>query len=205
MKVTVQVVTITDDGQESIRELACIEREELTAESLGLSVAESKSLLQSLQEVVVEWQMKTYLDAQRHCPDCGKLRHSKGSHHSAFRTLFGTISVESPRLEQCRIPWVFCISPNRYISGMTGFLGSTPRRCRTTPATSILGASRKHRHAVLGMTVHGHVRSARRQYLLDDPTHLLGSKRLFEPCIVDLVEKGLRLWTQHISRQKDDP
>jgi hypothetical protein len=48
MKVTVQVVTLTDDGQESIRELACIEREELTAESLGLSAAESKSLLQSL-------------------------------------------------------------------------------------------------------------------------------------------------------------
>ena len=34
MKVTVQVVTTTDDGQESIHELACIEREDLTAESL---------------------------------------------------------------------------------------------------------------------------------------------------------------------------
>jgi hypothetical protein len=65
----VQVVTTSDDGQESIRELACIEREDLTAESLGLSVAESKALLQSLQEVVVEWQMKTYLDSQRHYPD----------------------------------------------------------------------------------------------------------------------------------------
>jgi hypothetical protein len=93
------VVTPTDDRQASIRALACIEREELTAESLGLSVAESKSLRQSLQAVVVEWQMPTYWDAQRHCPDCGKLWHSKGSHPSAFRTLLGTISVESPRLE----------------------------------------------------------------------------------------------------------
>ena len=101
MKVTVQVVTIDAHGQESIRELACIEREELTAESLGLSVADSKALLQSLQEVVVEWQMKTYLDSQRHCPDCGKLRPSKGAHHSAFRTVFGQIPVESPRLEHC--------------------------------------------------------------------------------------------------------
>ena len=97
----VHVVTTSDDGQESIRELACIEREDLTAESLGLSVADSKALLQSLQEVVVEWQMQTYLDSQRHCPDCGKLRHSKGSHHIAFRTVFGTIPVESPRLEHC--------------------------------------------------------------------------------------------------------
>ena len=101
MKFKVQVVTITDDGQESIRDLACTERDDLTAESLGLSVADSKTLLQFLQEVVVEWQMKTYLDSQRYCPDCGKLRHSKGSHHIAFRTVFGTIPVESPRLEQC--------------------------------------------------------------------------------------------------------
>ncbi len=64
----VQVVTTRDDGQESIRELACIKREGLTAESLGLSVPDSKALLQSLQEVVVEWQINTYLERQRHCP-----------------------------------------------------------------------------------------------------------------------------------------
>jgi hypothetical protein len=29
------------------------------------------------------------------------LRHSKGSHHIAFRTVFGTIPVESPRFEHC--------------------------------------------------------------------------------------------------------
>jgi len=101
VKVQVQVVTTNDEGQESIRELACIEREELTAESLGLSIAESKALLQSLQEIVVEWQIQTYLDSQRHCPDCGKLRHSKGLHHTAFRTVFGTIPMESPRFEHC--------------------------------------------------------------------------------------------------------
>jgi hypothetical protein len=101
MKFKVQVATINEDGEEAIRELACVEREDLTAESLGLSVADSKALLQSLQEVVVEWQMNTYLESQRHCPDCGKLRHSKGSHHIAFRTVFGTIPVESPRLEHC--------------------------------------------------------------------------------------------------------
>ncbi len=32
---------------------------------------------------------------QHHCPDCGRLRHSKGSHHIAFRTVFGTIPVET--------------------------------------------------------------------------------------------------------------
>ena len=36
MKFKVQVVTLLDDGEESLREVACIERDELTAVSLGL-------------------------------------------------------------------------------------------------------------------------------------------------------------------------
>ena len=51
--------------------------------------------------MVVEWQTHAYLDAQRYCPDCGKLRHSKGSHHTVFRTVFGDLLVESPRFTHC--------------------------------------------------------------------------------------------------------
>jgi hypothetical protein len=101
MKVTVQVVTHSDDGQESIREVACVEREERTPETLGLSLAEGKTILQSLQEVVVEWQMQAYLGQQRHCPQCGTVRRSKGTHHTVFRTVFGSLPVESPRLTHC--------------------------------------------------------------------------------------------------------
>jgi hypothetical protein len=101
MKVKVQVVTITDDGQESMREVACVERDELTAETLGLSLAEGKALLQAIQEVVVEWQIHRYLQEQRACSQCGKARRSKGAHHTVFRTVFGVLSVESPRLYQC--------------------------------------------------------------------------------------------------------
>ena len=36
MKVKVQVVTITDDGQETTREVACVERHDLTPETFGL-------------------------------------------------------------------------------------------------------------------------------------------------------------------------
>jgi hypothetical protein len=36
MKVTVQVVTLSDDGQESIREVACVERTDLTSATLVL-------------------------------------------------------------------------------------------------------------------------------------------------------------------------
>jgi hypothetical protein len=38
----------------------------------------------------------------RHCPGCGKARHSKGYHDITIRTLFGNIELKSPRLEHCR-------------------------------------------------------------------------------------------------------
>ena len=98
MKVKVQVVTITDNGEESMREVACVERADLTPASLGVAIADSKAILQGIQEVVVAWQMHEYLNAQRSCPDCGKLRHSKGSHHTVFRTVFGDVPVESPQV-----------------------------------------------------------------------------------------------------------
>jgi hypothetical protein len=40
MQVKVQVVTITDEGQEITREVACVERHDLTPVTLGLSLAE---------------------------------------------------------------------------------------------------------------------------------------------------------------------
>src|SRR5262249_28220828 len=101
MKIKVQVVTMKDDGQETTREIACVERQDLTPETLGLSLAEGKAVLQALQEVVVEWQMQTFLQQQRPCPHCGKVRQSKGVHHTVFRTVFGTLPVESPRLYHC--------------------------------------------------------------------------------------------------------
>ncbi len=58
MKFKVQVVTVTDDGEESLRDVACVERDDLTAASLGLSIAHSKTILQGLQEVVVAWQWR---------------------------------------------------------------------------------------------------------------------------------------------------
>jgi hypothetical protein len=101
MKVKVQVVTITDDGQETTKEIACVERQDLTPETFGLSLAEGKTVLQALQEVVVEWQLHMYLQQQRSCPHCGKTRCSKGVHHTVFRTVFGALPVDSPRLYHC--------------------------------------------------------------------------------------------------------
>ncbi|HEX5940622.1 MAG TPA: hypothetical protein VFY66_00030 [Anaerolineales bacterium] len=61
MQFRVQVVTRTEQGEESIREVACVERQDLTPASLGLAIADRKAILQGLQKAVVEWQMRTAL------------------------------------------------------------------------------------------------------------------------------------------------
>ncbi len=55
MKVTGQVVTRTDDGQEITQDVACVERDELRPATFGVSLAEGKRILEALQEVVVAW------------------------------------------------------------------------------------------------------------------------------------------------------
>ena len=101
MKYAIQVVITTDEGQTETRDIACVEREDLTPTTLGLTLAEGKTILKALQAVVVEQQMTAYLETQRPCADCGSHQRSKGYHTMQVRTVFGTISVQSPRLHQC--------------------------------------------------------------------------------------------------------
>lgn len=53
MKYTVHVAITTDEGQTEIREIASVERDDLTPATLGLTLAEGKAILKGLQEVVV--------------------------------------------------------------------------------------------------------------------------------------------------------
>src|SRR5215475_6039325 len=101
MKYTIHVAITTDDGQTETRDIACLEREDLTPTTLGFTLAEGKAILKDLQEVVVQQQLTAYLETQRPCADCGIHQRSKGYHTMQVRTVFGTISVQSPRLHQC--------------------------------------------------------------------------------------------------------
>jgi hypothetical protein len=61
VKCTIQVVITTEDGRTETREMACLEREDLTPTTLGLTPADGKAIIKALQVVVVERQMATYL------------------------------------------------------------------------------------------------------------------------------------------------
>ena len=102
MKVTVQVI-IESETQESpvIEEIACLRRGELSPETLGLTLSEAKDLLGCLQTTMVTHQAAEYVEEKRVCPDCGHVRPRKGRHEIVFRSLFGTLTVPSPRLYIC--------------------------------------------------------------------------------------------------------
>lgn len=101
MQFRIEVITVAEDGTECRQEVGTLTRTAATLETVGLTLAESKHVLQELQQVVVERQVDTYLDQQRACPACGKQRPLKASATAPFRTLFGRVAVRNPRWEQC--------------------------------------------------------------------------------------------------------
>ena len=100
MKFTVELRCLTGD-QEEVHQVACLEREGVALETLGLTLAEGKAVLKAIQEVMVEKPLTAYVERQRHCPDCGALRPSKGHHEVTLRTAFGNLTVNSPRFYHC--------------------------------------------------------------------------------------------------------
>src|SRR5437867_6129720 len=101
MKITVQLVIESGDGSAVVTEVATLAREALTDETLGLSLAEGKTILAGVQEAIVAQQAAAYLAMQQTCPVCGSSRRRKGQHQIVVRSLFGTLRLDSPRLTTC--------------------------------------------------------------------------------------------------------
>ena len=97
----IQVVAIADNRQRHTHEIASLERTDLQPETLGLTLAESKALLRELQRVVVQHQVAEFVEAQCRCSACGQPRRSKGCHDLPMRTVFGKITIPSPRFVHC--------------------------------------------------------------------------------------------------------
>src|SRR5258708_22832402 len=102
MKMRIQVVVEAENGEsEKVEEIARLERGARRPEELGLTLAEAKALLHSMQQVVITKQIEEYLEKFKTCPNCGAHRTRKGQHPLVYRTLFGKFNVVSPRLYDC--------------------------------------------------------------------------------------------------------
>jgi len=103
MMMRVQVVIESTAGEPiAVHEIGCLHREELRPDTVGLTLAEAKTVLARLQQRLVEQQAAEYLWAQSRCPHCGTKRSHKGAHTITLRTLFGKLRLKSPRLYHCQ-------------------------------------------------------------------------------------------------------
>ncbi len=103
MKIKVQLVIESENGNTSqVFSVGEWQRDNpLQPSNLGLSLAESKQLLKNIQQTLVEEQINQYQQVQSRCANCDRQLRRKGTHSLTYRTLFGTLKLNSPRLFHC--------------------------------------------------------------------------------------------------------
>jgi hypothetical protein len=82
--------------------------------SVGLSIDDGKTILASLRRHLVEQQCALYVLFRRYCQGCGGTRPIKDYSTRTIQTVYGAVTVQSPRLYPCRrcMPGVdFTITP----------------------------------------------------------------------------------------------
>lgn len=132
MQISVQIVVQTEvDGQASVTEIARFEREGFDAGSLGLHLDEAKALLGRLQRSMIDAQAAEAIARMSVCPECGSRLTVKGHHRLVYRSVFGRLSIDSPRFYQCQCSG----SGRRSVSPLAGCL-----RERTSPELQYLEA-----------------------------------------------------------------
>lgn len=72
------------------------------AETLGLTLAEGKANLASLQRVLMTVQADAHCHLRRRCGHCGSLRPLKDHRTRRLVSLFGVVEVRAPRFGACR-------------------------------------------------------------------------------------------------------
>lgn len=104
MRVEVQLRVVSDDGEilcEDAEVLALDKRHD-RLEAIGLSLDEGKELLAHTQQRLIAAQAAAFVTERRCCVHCARPLRSKGRTSLTFRTPFGNVPLDSPRLHRCR-------------------------------------------------------------------------------------------------------
>lgn len=94
-------VTNPENGKETTEEIIMLDKQSDQLEDIGLSLVESKSILKTLQQKIVDQQCNDFVKSKKACGECGKNHRKKGSYPIVLRTLFGDLSISSPRFYTC--------------------------------------------------------------------------------------------------------
>ncbi len=101
MNMRIEVVTVHADGSEERTQVLAVERDELTMETVGMSLAESKCLVEGVQNSMIARQVDEDLERQRACAHCGRRHTTKDLGTAPLKTLFGLVNVPNPRWNRC--------------------------------------------------------------------------------------------------------
>ena len=72
MRVKLQLIMCSDDGrEETVTDIVTLKKDSKRIEHLGLTLAEAKHLLKTIQQRVLQRQVDTFLDSCSTCKDCG--------------------------------------------------------------------------------------------------------------------------------------
>ena len=95
----VKLVSIGAEGEEHSTDVMRIARPDDLSDlaSLGLTLAEGKRLLAGVQQEIVAAQARVHAARRPACRGCGVARQVKDYRHHAIATLFGQVTVRSPR------------------------------------------------------------------------------------------------------------
>ena len=103
MRIEVNLRIVSDDGEilcDDATVLATVKRHD-RLEAIGLSLDEGKDLLAGAQQHLVAAQAEAFVAANRCCDHCGRSLRRKGRTMLTFRTPFGNMPIDSPRLYRC--------------------------------------------------------------------------------------------------------
>ena len=102
MKISIQIIVDLENGEPAfIKPITEFRREDLTKDILGLTIKESKLLLQNIQSEFTRYQVEEYTSNHKTCDQCHKKLKIKGHTEIVYRTLFGKLKLSNPRLYKC--------------------------------------------------------------------------------------------------------
>ena len=108
MEFKLQLIISNDTQPLKTIDLTTLAKSTTTIAELGLSLADSKNILKSMQSSIITEQVSHYLANCRCCPDCYRDYKIKDHKIKKLNTLFGTLHLESPRFYSCQ-----CYQKNR--------------------------------------------------------------------------------------------
>ena len=93
MKFRVEVVCLNDGGKSNGSVVLEMERRELAMETLGMSLCESKAMLQGVQDFVAAQQTAEDLEQRARLPELRPAVYRKDGGTIGVKTVFGTVEV----------------------------------------------------------------------------------------------------------------